>query len=546
MNTAANLNLVVSPPPSSIARTTTNRTINKNTTINDEEHHSTANLTSTNTPSITTTTSNQNKLKLMPTPPAMPIIGHIHLLRDHQHNPWDGFDLIRKEFGNVVSLKMGIHPMVLVSSFEAITEILTKKRDIFLNRPNFARHHIIFGGDKENSLALCNWSETHKHRRKLCREGILPNKLSRVQLLEKIITTKVINFIKNIESSCIPIDDSASEVYHIMTKENLLFLTSDIFMDFLCNEKHPHEKDYKEFNFGCDFVFWDINQSYLIDFLPYLTSFGVAYFYLRKLKRVTDFLRTYIDDKIFEPRLKKHLLCSDESNMEPDSIEGDYLDSLIEKYLAKKNPMTLVDYRVGFADLLAGHAAVANILIRLLGHLALDEKIQDMIYEEAKNIDISNLNYKPSLPITEAAMQEALRIASSPIVPHVAREDTSIGDFFVPEGTMVLFNIHHLNLSEHLWTRPYEFDPTRFLTTCDNGGKLLHIPKYFIPFSTGMRKCLGQKMVESTTIVMTANICRRFRIKATDEMLVKKLLTPKGSIALNPEAECYDLKLYPR
>lgn len=545
----------------------------------------------------------QENTKPMPSPPTIPVLGHIHLLRDHKQNPWAGFNEIRKQFGNVVALKMGIHQMALVSSNESMREILLKKGDIFSNRPDFARHHIVFGGDKENSLALCNWSNTHRDRRKMCKRGIVPSRFSsRNQLLESITSRLVVDFIERtckqdpVFSSEIHLDKSSTTnstynntnnnnnetiatlnnhlsadnlntnvsqqkttdnlFYYKMNKENLLFLTSDIFMDFLCTESRPHsDSKYKEFVLGCDFVFWDINQCYLIDFLPYLTSFGVGFTHLRKLKRITDFLRDYIDDQIFDPRYKKHTKLGGterpDDGQEEDIIKDhDYLDSIVAECIGKVTSMSLADYKVGFADLLAGHAAVANILIRLLGHLALDEKIQDMICDEVNKAKIQNLSHKPSLPVTEAAMQEALRIASSPIVPHVAREDTSIDEFYVPKGTTVLFNNYHLNLSETLWKDPLKFDPTRFLERCqDSFGEetfKLNIPKHFMPFSVGMRQCLGYKMVETTTIVAAASICRKFRIKANDEALVRRLLAPKGSVALNPDAECFDFKLYPR
>lgn len=527
-----------------------------------------------------------NNIKPMPSPPTMPIIGHIHLLRDHQHNPWDGFDEIRKEFGDVVGLKMGIHQMALVSNCEFMREILLKKGDIFSNRPNFPRHHIIFGGDKENSLALCNWSSIHRDRRKFCKRGIVPNRFSsRNQLLETIIIRLVAKFVDKIDkqeptllshnnnnnnsnkSTPSPEMDAtigAERPHFIVTKEDILFLTSDIFMDFLCNESYAHsDPEYRDFVYGCDFVFWDINQSYLIDFLPFLTSLGLGFSYLKRLKRVTDFLRDFIDDKIFEPRRQKHIesckkgvdkfkgVLSEHTNEEDEEEKSeDYLDTIIAEHLSEVTSMSLADYKVGFADLLAGHAAVANILIRLLGHLALDETIQEMICKEAERADIYNLTHKPSLPMTEAAMQEALRIASSPIVPHVAREDTCIDKFYVPQGTMVLFNNYHLNLSETLWDKPYDFNPMRFLETCSsNTGQTtfkLNVPKHFMPFSVGMRQCLGYKMVETTTIVAVANLCRKYIIKPTDEALVRRLLAPKGSIALNPDSECFGLKLYPR
>lgn len=173
-----------------------------------------------------------------------------------------------------------------------------------------------------------------------------------------------------------------------------------------------------------------------------------------------------------------------------------------------------------------------------------------MLYEEAKQVDLSRLDHRPELPVAEAALREALRLASSPIVPHVSREDTSLGSYYVPKGSAVLFNCYNVNLSDELWQRPREFDLTRFLKTSINsaGDKSykLNIPKYFMPFSIGLRTCLGSRMVEAISIVAAANICGKFRIKTNNEELTKKLLEPKGTVALNPEAECFEIQLYPR
>lgn len=498
----------------------------------------------------------QCDLRLMPTPPAMPFIGHIYLMRDYQHSPWEGFNAIREEYGDIVSLKMGIHDMILLSSVEAIKEVLLKKGNIFADRPSFPRHDIVFGGDKEHSLALCNWSNTHRSRRKFCKRGVVPNKLSaRNQLLERIVSKLVFKFTVDVASK----QKQGSSIP--LTKEAVLFLTGDIFMEFLCNESRPHsDAAYSKFNQDCDFIFWDINQCYLLDFMPYLTSFGFGYSYLKQVKQITDYCRYYIDDNIFEPRRLKHLKVrammiespqkANRVDETPDDEDFDYLDSIIEELITGDTSMSLADYKVGFADLLAGHAAVANILMKLLGHLALCPEAQNLVHEEAKRTKVSDLDHQPQLPIAEAALQEALRLASSPIVPHVARKDTSIGDYYVPKGSAVLFNCYNLNLSEDMWHNPRSFDPTRFLEVSLNDlgerSYKLNIPKHFMPFSVGLRQCLGFRMVEAITIVAVSNICGRFRIEANKEDLVKKLLEPKGTVALSPLAECFELKLFPR
>lgn len=491
----------------------------------------------------------ESNLELMPSPPKMPLIGHMYLMRDHPHNPWEGFNEIRKQYGNIVSIKMGIHPMILVSSFEAMKEVLLYKGDIFADRPNFYRHDVIFGGDKEHSLALCNWSNTHKARRKFCRQGVVPSDRSdRKLLLEKIISDNLAKFLDNIKSQRGNFTQNTTKqsFSRRITKKDILFLTGDVFMEFLCKESRSHhDENYDKFNWCCDYIFWDINQCYLIDFLPYLRAIGVSYHHLKELKQVTDYCRYYIDDNIFVPRRLKHQQLKSQNNDLDNLNDIDYLDSIIIEELKGKSLMSLEDYKVGFADLLAGHAAVANILLRVLGHLSLNPSYQELIYQEAKESNLLKLGHRPHLPVSEAALLEALRIASSPIVPHVARQDTSIGEYYVPKGSAVLFNCYHINLSEELWSKPDEYDPTRFLIKNGNS-YTLNVPKYFTPFSTGLRQCLGLRMVESISIVAVASIVYTYRIGTNNEDLVRKLLKPKGSVALNPFEECYELRLFTR
>ncbi len=85
-----------------------------------------------------------------PSPQALPIIGHMHLMAKYHENPWEGMDMMRIKYGDVVALKMGQMKCVLVSSVDAMKEVLLTKGDIFCDRPFFARHAYIFGGDKDN------------------------------------------------------------------------------------------------------------------------------------------------------------------------------------------------------------------------------------------------------------------------------------------------------------------------------------------------------------------------------------------------------------
>lgn len=485
-------------------------------------------------------------LKNIPAPSRLPLIGNMHLMRDYEHNPWDGFNQIRKQYGDIVSLQMGVHHMILLSKLDYMNEVLLDKGKIFADRPNFSRYDIIFGGDKENSLALCKWGDVHLVRRKFCKRGVVPSKFSeRHQLLESIIYMHTNNLMSRLN------DRSALQLEDIeLNKTDLLFLTGDIFMKFLCNEKFSHDdKAYQKFNWGCDYIFNDINNCQVVDFLPYLAHIGVQRSYLRELTDVTNYCRYFIDDNIYDPRVKHHEQRLAE-NKEPAQLDDDYLDKIIVEQLTRQTIMTAADYKVGFSDLLAGHSAVANILMKLLGHLALEPEAQDLLHEEAVSKRKSELG-RTSLPVAEAALLEALRFASSPIVPHVAREDTSIGDYFVPKGSNILFNHYHINMSAEYWDEPSKFNIKRFLSEeidpiTGLKSYKLEQPKFFNPFSIGLRQCLGFRMVENISTIAASMICGRYRFKANDEDLVRDLLKPRGSVALSPFKQCYILRLTPR
>lgn len=108
---------------------------------------------------------------------------------------------------------------------------------------------------------------------------------------------------------------------------------------------------------------------------------------------------------------------------------------------------------------------------------------------------------------------------------------------------MVLFNIYHLNLSTGLYSNPFEFDPTRFITEQGNLVK----PDYFFPFSHGRRSCLGYKMVNLILSSTVANLLLQYHLvplSTENRQNIEQSLQPKGTLALPFLAEkCYKIGL---
>lgn len=84
------------------------------------------------------TTTKYQKLRsrsLPPSPPAIPILGHIHLLKHPLHR---SLKSISDNYGPIVYLRSGVRRILVVSSPEIAEECLTKNDIIFANRPNSA------------------------------------------------------------------------------------------------------------------------------------------------------------------------------------------------------------------------------------------------------------------------------------------------------------------------------------------------------------------------------------------------------------------------
>ena len=73
-----------------------------------------------------------NQQNLPPSPPALPIIGHLHLLKEPLHR---SLHELTKKYGHMVFLRLGTRKVLLISSASAVEECFTKNDIIFANRP---------------------------------------------------------------------------------------------------------------------------------------------------------------------------------------------------------------------------------------------------------------------------------------------------------------------------------------------------------------------------------------------------------------------------
>lgn len=261
-------------------------------------------------------------------------------------------------------------------------------------------------------MAFCDWSDTQKTRREMLRAYTFPRAFTnKFHSLENIIDNQVTQMISGIT-------DGVTEI-----KPVLLNHCANIFTKHFCSKNFEmNDSAFLQMVEDFDDIFWEINQGYAADFLPFLLPLhqkNLAY-----VNRLTHNIREFVLEKIIGDRYEKY----------DNSSPSDYVESLIQ--YVKTDEFTDLTWDMAlFAleDILGGHSAIANFLVKLLGFLVKEPEVQQKMQQEIdavaytgngyRNITISD---RMLLPYTEGVIFEAIRLIASPIVPRVANQDSSI------------------------------------------------------------------------------------------------------------------------
>ncbi|KAH8255903.1 hypothetical protein KR026_001752 [Drosophila bipectinata] len=490
------------------------------------------------------------KFKQAPGPRPWPILGNLHLLDRYRDNPFAGFTELAREYGDIYSLTFGHTRCLVVNNLELIREVLNQNGKVISGRPDFLRYHKLFGGERSNSLALCDWSQLQQKRRNLARRHCSPRESSSFYMkMSQIGCEEMEHWNRELEAKMTPGEP-------IEIKSFILKACANMFSQYMCSLRFDYEDtEFEVIVKYFDEIFWEINQGHPLDFLPWLQPFYQGH--LNKITNWSTTIRKFILDRI---------ICQRELNIDLDEPDRDFTDALLKSLIEDKEVSrnTIIFM---LEDFVGGHSAVGNLVMLVLAYVAKDQDIGRRIQEEIDAITAEekrpiNLLDMSAMPYTMATIFEVLRYSSSPIVPHVATEDTVVSGYGVTKGTVVFINNYVLNSSEKYWKNPKQFNPERFLEEAsENSPKNRRHSKdsdsgiesdkekrqlrknipHFLPFSIGKRTCIGQNLVRGFGFLILTNVLQRYNVSSHDLATIK--VSPE-SLAL--PASCFPLVLTSR
>ncbi|KAF7087753.1 hypothetical protein CFC21_090917 [Triticum aestivum] len=450
----------------------------------------------------TTTTRRADKLlHRLPSPPyKLPLIGHLHLVGSLPHISLRS--LAEKHGPDVMLLRLGAVPSLVVSSARAAMAVLRTHDHAFASRVQSAMTDILFYGSTD--MAFSPYGDHWRQIRKIVATHLLSSKKVGSHRLARE---------KEVQHAMARIREAATRSAEV----DLSKLLSSFITDIVC-----HAVSGKSFRGGGrNELFRELveTSSMLIggfnleDYFPKLARLDVVRRMVcaraeRIKKKWDDLLDEIINDHAKNTMLDHEI----KQGGETDFI--DVLLSIQQEYnLTRENvKAVLVDMFIGGTDtsFIVLDCAMAEliqnpeVLTKLQAEVRSVAEGKEMVKEE----DLSGMIY------LKGVIKETLRL-HSPVplfVPHLSMADCDIEGYTIPSGTRVIINGWALARDPAYWESAEKFMPERFM---ENVGSTM-IPDYmgnnfhYLPFGTGRRVCPGMNFGMATVEIMLANLMFHF------------------------------------
>ncbi|XP_071691704.1 cytochrome P450 93B2-like [Rutidosis leptorrhynchoides] len=455
----------------------------------------------------------QNKINrhLPPSPPSLPIIGHLHHLGPLIHQ---SFHKISTRYGPLIHLRLGSVFCVVASTPDLARDFLKTNELAFSSRKHsLAIDHITYGV----AFAFAPYGPYWKFIKKMSTVELLGNQ--NLSHFLPIRTHEIYELFKGLVAK-------AKRKESVSLNEELLKLTNNVIcqmmMSIRCSGTNDEADEAKNLVREVTQIFGEFNVS---DFIWVCKNIDLQGF----KKRYMDTHRRYdalLEKIIFEREEKRR----NEGKRE-DGKGKDFLDMLLD-VLEDKNceivitrdhiKALILDFFTAATDTTA--IAIEWAIVELMNNPKVLEEAKREIDQVIGHERLVLESDAPNLPYIQAIIKETLRL--HPPIPMIIRksiEDVKVQGYDIPRGTLLFVNIWSIGRNSQYWENPLEFNPRRFLNYDEQKGSLDIKGQCFqlLPFGTGRRGCPGINLAMRELPVVIAGLIQCFEWNANGEKGLK-------------------------
>ena len=453
-----------------------------------------------------------------PGPWGLPIVGNLPQLGSSPHI---ALTKLSKIYGDVFSVRFGSREAIVLNSEGAVREALLQRHRQFSNRPPLFTMNVL--GVRKFSIAFGEYCPIQVERKRCALRAIHKIVFNNVDHFNKVVQAAFMDFTAQLDKKGAKTFQPSIQLKLAVIKIifNLTF-GEDSRNHLLSEELEKLVADSAEFTESSA-------AAALVDFIPWLKPFVRKQVALveHSVKELINFVH-----KVSTTR--KHYLANDScialcvarllKNMKKATAEASedlkmgFSQEEQDLPPPKGKAVNICDeemIKVISADIFgAGLETVSNALCWAMALILNNPEIQHNLHREL-DINVGRhrlpaIQDKPNMPLLQATVLEVLRISSVlPIaLPHETSQDTSLGRYKIPTGTLVVVNLWAVNHDPRVFENPHLFNPYRFLNrdgkVCEKKTKLQ------LPFSIGSRRCLGSSLAKAEMFLLLACLLQKY------------------------------------
>ncbi|XP_059657768.1 tryptamine 5-hydroxylase-like [Cornus florida] len=432
-----------------------------------------------------------------PSPPKLPIIGHLHLLTDMPHH---AFAQLARKLGPIIYLQLGRVPTLVISSAPLAQLVLKTHDHVFSNRPQLvSAQYLSFGC---SDVTFSPYGPYWRQARKICVTELLsPKRVNSYQLVREAEVNRSISTVLTQSGSNIDM----SELFFTLANNILCRVAfGKRFIDESgdsAGERKKHEL------VGVLTETQALLAGFCVgDFFPEWDWVNSVSGSKRRLKKNLDDLRR-VCDGIIDEHVKKR-----------ESSEGneDFLDVLlgVQQREDLEVPITDDNLKALVLDMfVAGTDTTSATLEWTMTELARHPRVMKKAQDEVRKIAGSEGSVEEShlqhLHYLKSVIKETMRLHPPVplLVPRESMESCILNGYQVPAKTRVLINTYAIGRDADSWENPLEYNPERFEDTgIDFRGQDFR----FLPFGGGRRGCPGFSFGLATIEIALARLLYHF------------------------------------